>query len=146
MINADESARQEWSRGLLRHGQHQLENLSSFADLERWRDLLIEPVRDADGHYDCAICIAVRELNAGNDAARATVIEHFAVAHELLRDAIAAMRDHGLLRPETDSEALATAAMAAVQGGLLLASASRDAAPVSAALEMAVEQIRRYSE
>jgi TetR/AcrR family transcriptional repressor of nem operon len=51
------------------------------------------------------------------------------------------MRDRGELHDETDVDQLAMGILAALQGGLLLTQAKRDAGPLEAALDLAIGQI-----
>ena len=51
------------------------------------------------------------------------------------------MRDRGELHDDTDVDRLALGTLAALQGGLLLTQAKRDAGPLEAALDLAIGQI-----
>jgi TetR/AcrR family transcriptional repressor of nem operon len=51
------------------------------------------------------------------------------------------MQDRGELRADADVPRLACALMAAVEGGLLLAKAERDVAPLEAALDTVIAHI-----
>ena len=53
------------------------------------------------------------------------------------------MREHGRLRPDAATHDLATAIMAAVQGGLLLAQTTRSTRPLELALDMAFCHVER---
>ena len=52
---------------------------------------------------------------------------------------------YGVLRSDADSRALAIGLLSALQGGYLLAKASRDVYPMRAALDMAIAQLRAYA-
>ena len=54
------------------------------------------------------------------------------------------MRDRGELQDDTDVARLALGTLAAMQGGLLLTQAKRDAGPLKAALDLAISQIRYH--
>jgi hypothetical protein len=62
-----------------------------------------------------------------------------------LRQGLRAMRDRGALKPEADPAELATAVIAALQGGLLLAQTTRASRPLELALDMALGHIARLS-
>jgi len=51
------------------------------------------------------------------------------------------MRDRGELHHDTDVDRLALGTLAALQGGLLLTQAKRDAGALEAALDLAIGQI-----
>ena len=55
------------------------------------------------------------------------------------------MRDRGELKPEANPAELATAIIAALQGGLLLAQTMRSSRPLELALDMAIGHIARLS-
>ena len=52
------------------------------------------------------------------------------------------MHARGELRKDADPERLALGLLAALQGGLLLTQIRRDAAPLEAALDLAIDHIR----
>jgi hypothetical protein len=54
------------------------------------------------------------------------------------------MRDRGELDDDTDVDRLALGTLAALQGGLLLTQAKRDAGPLEAALDLAIDQISHH--
>ncbi|MDR6862701.1 hypothetical protein [Phycicoccus sp. 3266] len=56
------------------------------------------------------------------------------------------MQVHGALRPDADTERLATGLMAALQGGYLLSQAAQNALPMAASLNMALEHVGTYAE
>ena len=58
-----------------------------------------------------------------------------------IRDGLQVMQDRGELRADADVPRLACALMAAVEGGLLLAKAQRDVAPLEAALDTVIDHI-----
>ena len=62
-----------------------------------------------------------------------------------LRAGLAAMLARGELRPDADADALATATMASLQGGLLLAKTRRTTRPLSIALDAALSHLRAHA-
>jgi hypothetical protein len=54
------------------------------------------------------------------------------------------MQNEGELSADADPEALATALMAALQGGLLLSQTARGAQPLELAMDMALDHVRRH--
>jgi hypothetical protein len=63
----------------------------------------------------------------------------------LMKDALDRMSSNGALRPDADTERLATGLMAALQGGYLLSQAANNATPMQASLDMALEHIASYA-
>jgi hypothetical protein len=68
----------------------------------------------------------------------------FAEWEGYLLDGFSAMRADGELSADADPRQLATAVMAALQGGLLLSQATHGVQPLELALDMALNHIRRY--
>jgi AcrR family transcriptional regulator len=129
---------------LARHRRH-LERLSSFRGLELWRDAVLQRNALRHGAYGCEIGSLVSELADTDEDGRRALAEHFATWENLLRQGFHRMKDSGQLRDEADPAALATAVMAAVQGGYLLAQLERDVEPMAVALTMAVEHVRSFA-
>jgi len=61
-----------------------------------------------------------------------------------IRNGLRRMRDRGELHDDTDVGRLALGTLAALQGGLLLTQAKRDAGPLEAALDLAIDQISHH--
>jgi len=125
---------------LEREGQR-LARLKSMSGLRRWRDALIQGAALQDGAYGCALGNLVIEVADQDDQARTSLSQHFASWEGLLANGFQRMIDDGILPADTDSGALATGLMAALQGGYLLAQAEHDVAPMATALDMALAHI-----
>ena len=63
---------------------------------------------------------------------------------QLFIDGFGRMQRKGILRVDADPQKLATALIAAVQGGYLLAQTSHDPMPMKVALDMALDYIRTF--
>jgi TetR/AcrR family transcriptional regulator, transcriptional repressor for nem operon len=55
------------------------------------------------------------------------------------------MKERGLLRRNADTDALAVATLASLQGGLLLGQTRKSTEPLEIALDAALENIRGYA-
>jgi TetR/AcrR family transcriptional repressor of nem operon len=119
-----------------------LENWSSIEDLERWRDAVVSVNHDLGGGYGCPLGSLASELAEHSETAR----RELAAAFDSWRDSFARglerMRTAGELDPDSDTNALATGLLAALQGGLLLAQAARDPHQLETSLDMALDRIR----
>ena len=73
------------------------------------------------------------------------IAAHFDEWLEMLIDAVERLKTRGVLRSDADSRALASGLLSALQGGYLLAKASRDVYPMRAALDMAIAQLGAYA-
>jgi hypothetical protein len=63
----------------------------------------------------------------------------------MLANAFKTMQNQGTLTKEADPNDLATAVVAALQGGLLLAQTARSSRPLELALDMALKHVDAYS-
>jgi TetR/AcrR family transcriptional regulator, transcriptional repressor for nem operon len=131
-----------WSETILAREHAQLDRLSSFAGLVRWRNVLLELNRRQDGAYGCALGSMAIELSAQDEPARAALADTFADWQHLIAVGLQRMQDNGKLDPSADPGALATGLMAALQGGYLLAQTTRDTRQMEIALDMALDHIR----
>lgn len=119
-----------------------LSSLDSFDALVAWRDLVVEGQRRRNCVGGCPIGSLASELADADDEARAALVEGFARWDAAIRDGLRGLREQGALRAEADPDRLAMGTLAALQGGLLLAQAMRDTAPLESALDLALDHIR----
>ncbi|MBB5790302.1 hypothetical protein [Jiangella mangrovi] len=124
-------------------GGSTLRGLASIEDLVRWRDEVVgvhrrmilnaSAVHDAT-HRGCD--------GDGSSAARPVALSALVT---LLTAGFDRMRENGELAADTDPARLATSLAAALQGGSLLARASRDITQLEAALDLALSCVRSRS-
>jgi TetR/AcrR family transcriptional repressor of nem operon len=119
-----------------------LDELDSLAAFEQWRDMLVDLQRQRHCEGGCPLGSLSAELAEADEPARTALAAGFERWEAPIRDGLGRMRDRGELRADTDVDQLALATLAALQGGLLLTQAKRDAAPLAAALDLAINQIR----
>jgi AcrR family transcriptional regulator len=123
-----------------------LGRVDSMRGLERWRDATVNRVQLRRGAHGCALGSLLSELADQDDGALLALTQHFHTWEELMKGALDRMRANGALRPDADTERLATGLMAALQGGYLLSQAAHGASPMEASLTMALERIGSYTE
>ena len=122
-----------------------LDAVNSLAGLRRWRDAVVidEPGHPRRRRLSARIAgeRALRSVGerAGAAGARLRPVGIAAQAR-LRRDA-----RRGELKPEANPAELATAVIAALQGGLLLAQTTRSSRPLELALDMAIGHVARLS-
>lgn len=121
-----------------------LRELRSWNGLERWRDHVVESTRATSGVGGCRLGSLASELADRSETARQVLAGCFAEWEGHLSDGFVAMRDEGELSADADPEALATAVMAALQGGLLLSQTARGAHPLELSMTMALDHVARY--
>lgn len=131
--------------GILDAQRPVLDQLDSFAALERWRDVLIDLQERRRCAGGCPIGSIAAELADDDPSARADLAAGFERWEAPIRAGLARMRTQGVLRPDTDTEALALALLVALQGGLLLTQTRRDTTPLRVGLDTVIAQIRTYA-
>jgi AcrR family transcriptional regulator len=116
------------------------EPIDSLAALHRWRYRTVAAARRHDFTRPCPLGRMAGEL-IEDDAARPVLDAAFATWRRQLAAGLIRMVERGQLRTEADPAELAAGLLAAVQGGLLLASITRTARPLQSALNVAVTAI-----
>src|ERR1700744_1866664 len=127
---------------VLEREQNQLGRLNSFSGLQRWRTVLVQLNGLHDGAYGCMLGSMANEVADQDEQARAALQEMFAAWKDLIAAGLRRMQDKGSLKPGGDPDLLATALMAALQGGYLPAHPAHDTKPMAIALDMALDQIK----
>lgn len=107
-------------------GQPRLHDLSTWDALRGWFDDLVLLQVERLGIGGCPIGCLASELAEHSDEARRKLAQAYTTWETPLRDGLVTMQRRGQLAPAADPEHLATAAMAAIQGGLLLTKTRRD--------------------
>jgi TetR/AcrR family transcriptional repressor of nem operon len=114
-----------------------LDHLDSWAGIDRWFDALVQHQTDRQACGGCPLGSLAGQLAESDADARAAIAAGFDRWEGRLRVGFTRMRSLGKLRKEADSAMLATATMASIQGGLLLAQVRRDPQQLRIALNAA---------
>ena len=131
--------------GILDAQRPVLDELDSFAALERWRDQLIDLQDKRHCAGGCPIGSIAAEIADDDPHARADLASSFERWEAPIRGGLARMRTQGDLRPDVDTDALALALLVALQGGLLLTQVRRNTTPLRIGLDTVLAQIRTYA-
>jgi TetR/AcrR family transcriptional repressor of nem operon len=118
-----------------------LAELDSIASLRAWRDAVIALALRFGTEGGCPIGSLAGELSDRDSSHRSALAAAFDRWESRIRAGLERMRDRGELRAGADPAALATATLAALQGGLLLSQVRRSTAPLQAALDQALAHI-----
>ncbi|MBR7826942.1 TetR/AcrR family transcriptional regulator [Actinospica sp. MGRD01-02] len=118
-----------------------LAKLDSLNALNAWRDVVIDAAREHGGTGGCPLGSLSSELSDHNPQARTALAASFTAWAAAIREGLLGMVGNGTLRPETDTDRLALALLAAVQGGLLLAQAQHTTGALEAALDTVIAHI-----
>ena len=117
------------------------EPVDSLRGIRAWRDFVVSTMRRRECRGGCQIGSLASELSDLDPAAGSGLAATFQRWISAIRDGLQAMQDRGELRADADVRQLACALMAAAEGGLLLAKAQRDVAPLEAALDTVIDRI-----
>jgi TetR/AcrR family transcriptional regulator, transcriptional repressor for nem operon len=118
-----------------------LGSLDSMDALRAWRDSLVDLQRQAQCKGGCPLGSLAGELFEAYPQCREDLTNGFDQWEASIRDGLQAMRERGDLRRSADPDRLATALLAALQGGLILCQVRRDTAPLEAALDTMLDHI-----
>jgi len=106
--------------------------------LRAWRNTIVSLTEDAGCEGGCPLGSLGSELAELDHAARNDVAAGFSRWEAAIRACLRGMRDRGQLSPAADPDQLATAMLAALEGGLLLAQIERNTRPLAAALDVMI--------
>jgi TetR/AcrR family transcriptional repressor of nem operon len=118
-----------------------LDRVASLAELRGWRDEVVAQSESRGCVSGCPLGRLTHELSHSDPASRDALVAGFAGWQQRLEAALTRIRDAGELPPDADPGALALGLLGAVQGGLLLASATGSTAPLAGALDLALAGI-----
>jgi TetR/AcrR family transcriptional regulator, transcriptional repressor for nem operon len=120
-----------------------LAQLDTLSGLRAWRDFLVEHQRQLGCRGGCPIGSLGSELAEINRQARVDVAAAFARWEAGIRGGLRAMYSRGDLVPDASPDKLATTALAALQGALLLTQVQRSTEPLETALDTVIDHIAR---
>jgi TetR/AcrR family transcriptional regulator, transcriptional repressor for nem operon len=123
----------------------ELAPLDSWKAIRSWFDAMVELQAGRHARGGCPIGSLVPQLAEADERARFTLAASFSRWEAHLRDALRAMRAQGKLNRHADPNELATATMAAIQGGLLLTQTRRDPGQLATALDAAYTHLRAHA-
>jgi TetR/AcrR family transcriptional regulator, transcriptional repressor for nem operon len=112
--------------------------IEGIEGLRAWRDMIVSLQQDAGCQGGCPLGSLGSELAELDHEARHDVAAGFSRWEEAIRACLQGMRDRGQLVPAADTDQLATAMLAALEGGLLLAQIERNVRPLAAALDVMI--------
>ena len=121
-----------------------LHEVSTWEGLHRWCDHFVTATRATHGAGGCPLGSLVGEVADQSEPARRVLAQCFAEWQSYLSEGFKAMRDNGELAAQTNPDELALTVISALQGGLLMAQATRSARPLELALNMAIQHMAGY--
>jgi TetR/AcrR family transcriptional regulator, transcriptional repressor for nem operon len=118
-----------------------LGHLDSMQALRRWRNVLVRIQRGVRCAGGCPLGTLSSEIAEIVPEFRIDLDRAFTRWEDGIRSGLRAMHRRGDLRKDVDPERLATALLAAVQGGLLLTQIRRTTKPLEAAVDAMLDHI-----
>jgi TetR/AcrR family transcriptional repressor of nem operon len=122
----------------------ELPALDSWKAIRSWLDSLVDLQLDRRACGGCPIGSLVGQLAESDPKARLALAESFERWRVHLRDGLCAMQRSGKLDARADPDRLATATLAAIQGGLLLTQSARDPTQLATALDAVYAHLRAH--
>jgi AcrR family transcriptional regulator len=122
-----------------------LGRVETWADLEGWMAEIVAGVQSREGRGGCPIGTLAAATADTDDALRGLLDQALGQWREGIRGALARLRDHGALSADADLDELATATLASLQGGLLLAKTARDAKPLALSLDATIALLKSHA-
>lgn len=122
-----------------------LERLDDWAAIGEWFRLTVEGHEERGLVGGCPIGSLAAELADRDERLRELLARAFEAKREFLVRGLTAMKERGALQPDADPEALGRFVIAAMQGGLLLATTHRDVAYLQDALNAALAHLETWA-
>ncbi len=122
-----------------------LRSLDSWKAIRAWLDALVELQVAAAARGGCPVGSLVGQLAEADEQARLVLADSFARWEEPLRRGLRSMQQRGKLGRTAEPDRLATATLAAIQGGLVLTQSRRDPDQLALAVDAAYAHLRTYA-
>ncbi len=119
--------------------------VDNWKAIRGWFDSMVELQVERHARAGCPIGSLVPQLAEADERARLMLAASFARWEAHLRQGLVSMQAQGKLDRRADPAELATAAMAAIQGGLLLTQTRRDPGQLAIAVDAAYAQLRSHA-
>jgi hypothetical protein len=140
------SSFEDQAEALLSDQREQLADVTTIAGLDSWRDNLVAANRLGGGAFGCVLATMLSQLADRDEHTRSQVAGYFAEWRRLVAATLRQMQASGQLRRDAAPDALATGLIAALQGGYVLARASRNVDHMATAIDMALAHIRFFAD
>lgn len=122
-----------------------LGSLESWKAIRAWLDSLVELQVRAGARGGCPVGSLVGQLAEADEQTRDVLADAFARWEEPLRRGLRSMQNRGKLDRRAQPDRLATATLAAIQGGLVLTQSRRDPGQLAVAVEAAYAHLRTHA-
>jgi AcrR family transcriptional regulator len=116
-------------------GTQRQADLGTVEGLTAWRDMVIAAARGTDGMGGCPLGSLGGQLAESDPRARERIAGGFERWSAAISDGLRALHAAGRLPDDVDPDDIATALLAVMQGGLLLAQVQRSSRPLEIAVD-----------
>lgn len=121
--------------------QPYLGELTSWAAWQRWRDAVMERYRRQGQH--CPLAVLMSEIGRSTPGAQAVTSALIRQWHDEIAAGVRAMQEQGKVTNQFDADRVAAALLAGIQGGVGIMLATGDLGYLEAALDTAIDSLRR---
>jgi TetR/AcrR family transcriptional regulator, transcriptional repressor for nem operon len=125
--------------------QPHLGALDSWRAIRFWFDSLVQLQEDRNARGGCPVGSLVGQLAEADEDARLELEASFERWERDIREGLRSMKERGKLDHRADPDELATATLAAIQGGLLLTQTRRDPGQLAIALDATYANLRAHA-
>ena len=122
-----------------------LSSLESWKAIRAWLDALVQLQVGARARGGCPVGSLVGQLAETDKQTRKVLADAFERWEEPLRRGLRSMQERGKLDRRADPDRLATATLAAIQGGLVLTQSRRDPGQLAVAVDAAYAHLRAHA-
>jgi TetR/AcrR family transcriptional repressor of nem operon len=119
--------------------------LDGWNAIRSWFDSMVAGQVERHARGGCRLGSLVAQLAEADEEVRLALAASFARWEAYVRDGLRSMQAQGKLARHADPDELATATMAAIQGGLLLTQTRRDPGQLAIALDAAYTHLRAHA-
>jgi AcrR family transcriptional regulator len=119
--------------------------MDSWEAWARWRNAIVGVQRARQCAGGCPIGSLASELADTDEDARVALAAGFDRWGQEIHEGVRSMQRQGHIRTDADTDALALATLASLQGGLLLCQVHKDVRPLEAALDAAIAHLRSFA-
>jgi TetR/AcrR family transcriptional regulator, transcriptional repressor for nem operon len=119
-------------------------DLSTLQGIREWRNLTVARVEARHGQGGCPIGSLGGQLAETDEVGRVELEVAFDHWERAFRHGLETMQSEGRLSSAADASELATALLAAAEGGMLLAQVRRDARPLKVAIDSVLKLIQTF--
>ncbi|SEH68470.1 DNA-binding transcriptional regulator, AcrR family [Mycolicibacterium rutilum] len=121
--------------------QPYLGELTSWAAWQRWRDAVVDRYREQGQH--CPMSVLMSEIGRNTPGAQAVTSALMRQWHDEITAGVRAMQEQGKMATSLDADRVSAALLAGIQGGVAIMLATGDLSYLEAALDTAIESLRR---